>query len=308
MKGQIRAGINNIYTVRVDGRDIECRIKGKVLGGKETFSNPIAVGDYVTIALDPYSPKRGNILSLEPRANALTRFSKKKKRIQTIASNVDFLLIVSSVGEPPFRPRFIDRMLVAAAIGGVTPLVVLNKCDLGIKDEVRRRLDEFRRLSYQVLVVSATTGGGLDALKKILTQRTAALAGQSGVGKTSLLNALEPGLGLKVGKVSAKYGRGAHTTSYASMITIQGGKLTVIDTPGIRELDIADLEPEALRFYFPEFTAVASACAYPSCLHDREPECAVKRAVEAKEILDDRYESYLRILADLAERKRSAYE
>lgn len=306
MTGIVKFGINNIYTVLAEGREIECRIKGKVLKEDEASHNPIAVGDSVEIETDPHSPTKGNIISLLPRRNALFRLNKKKKRIQTIASNVDFLVIVSSVGEPPFRPRFIDRMIVAGLAGNVAPLVVINKRDLGVEEAVKRRTRVFSECGYRFLFVSAKTGVGLKELAGMIRGRVSVFSGQSGVGKTSLLNALVPGLERKVGEISAKWGKGAHTTSFAQMV--EAGGFTVIDTPGIRELDIALIPPADLRFYFPEFKVVQEGCAFPSCVHQHEPGCAVKAALERGEIDADRYESYSRILADLQEREKSLYD
>jgi ribosome biogenesis GTPase len=307
MRGVVRCGINNIFTVAADGIELECRIKGKKLREEFPAYNPIAVGDIVTFQPDPYSPRQGTITALEERRNAFVRWIKKKKSVQTIASNVDFLVIVSSVASPPFRPRFIDRMIVAGLSGGVEPLIVLNKCDLGGAESMRERMEGFRACGYTILRVSAQTGQGIAELKKLISGKTSVFAGQSGVGKSSLLNAISPGLQRRVGEISAKYGRGIHTTSFAVMICIDESS-SVIDTPGIRELDIASVPPEELKFYFPEFGELLPQCAYPSCLHNREPDCAVKQAVEKSEVLYDRYESYLRILYDLEQRKACAYD
>ena len=307
MTGTVRFGINNIYTVDCDGRELQCRIKGKVLREEERSYNPIAVGDYVTLEADPYSTARGVITGRAPRRNALVRWNKKKKALQTIAANADQLAVIGSFGEPPFRPRFVDRMLVAAHSGGVAPLLVMNKCDLGGVGEIQARLDWWRRCGYPVYVVSARTGRGLDAVEEMIRGKITVFAGQSGTGKSSLLNALEPSLEQRVGEISAKFDRGAHTTCFAAMVTVPD-RFTVIDTPGIRELDVADVPPADLKFHFPEFGEYLPRCQFPSCWHRHEPGCAVKAAVESGELLYDRYESYLRLLADLEERMNRSYE
>lgn len=305
MLGIVRMGVNNIYTVRVAERDLECRIKGKVLKDADDAYNPLAVGDMVEVEADPLQAERGLILRRLPRRNEIARWNKKKKRLQTLACNLDLLLIISSAAEPPFRPRFIDRMLVASEVGGVKPVIVVNKIDLGLADDIRQRCQVFKDLGYSVLYVSALAQKGLDELAGLLKGMTCCFIGQSGVGKTSLLNALVPGLGLKVGTISAKYERGAHTTSFALMI--EARDFTLIDTPGIRELDIGGIDSARLRFYFPEFQRFASNCAYPSCLHQAEPDCAVKDALSKGELYPDRYASYMRLLADLREREKNRY-
>jgi ribosome biogenesis GTPase len=305
--GVVRSGINNIYAVEAEGRTFECRIKGKVLKEEERTHNPIAVGDIVSVEPDAHTPGRGSVISRERRRNSLARWNKKTKSLQTLAANVDLLAVVSSFAEPPFRPRFIDRMLVAALSGGVRPMVVVNKCDLGRDKEILARLEGFRSSGFPTAIVSARTGEGMADLASLLRDKITVFAGQSGTGKSSLLNSLEPSFSLKVGEISAKYGRGAHTTSFAVMLTSPGG-LTLIDTPGIRELDVADVPVDQLKFYFPEFASYLPRCQYPSCLHRNEPACAVKKAVEEGAILYDRYESYLRLLADLEERQEAAYD
>jgi ribosome biogenesis GTPase len=307
MIGLVRLGINNIYTVETEGREMECRIKGKVLREDGRSYNPIAVGDTVTVEPNGFSSAQGVITGRAPRRNALVRWHKKKKSLQTIAANVDQLAVVSSFAQPPFRPRFVDRLLVAAHSGGVMPMVVVNKCDLAGEPETAARLDWWRRCGYPVYVVSARTGEGMDRLEGAVRNRITVFAGQSGTGKSSLLNALEPSLEQRVGEISAKYDRGAHTTCFAVMVTVPD-RFTVIDTPGIRELDVADVPPADLKFHFPEFSDYLPRCQYPSCLHRDEPACAVKTAVEAGELPFDRYDSYLRLLADLEDRERRAYE
>jgi ribosome biogenesis GTPase len=307
MTGIVRCGVNNIYTVDANGREIECRIKGKVFKEDERSHNPLAVGDVVTVEPDGYSALRGNIVGREKRRNALVRWNKNTKSIQTLACNVDHLAIVSSFAEPPFRPRFIDRLLVAARAGGVEPFVLVNKRDLGADEEIRARLQNYRDCGYTVLEMSVQTGEGLGELAAYIANKVTVFAGQSGTGKSSILNALAPALALRVGTISAKHDRGAHTTNCAVMLSVPG-RFQLIDTPGIRELDVADVPCGQLKFYFPEFAQYLPRCQFPSCLHRDEPACAVKAAVEHGEILFDRYDSYLRLLVDLEAREEAAYD
>jgi ribosome biogenesis GTPase len=298
LAGQVVYGSNNIYTVQSDGRLLQCRIKGKVLKTAAQEYNPLAVGDDVLVQPDPLSQEVGWIVQRRERRAQLSRWNNKRKTVQVMAANAELLVCVSSTQSPPFRPRFIDRVLVSCEAGAMEPVVALNKVDLPADAETRARVSHYRELGYRVLSCSALSGKGLSELKEVIRGKTAVFFGQSGVGKSSLLNRLFPDLQLPVGDISMKYDRGSHTTSYTRLFSLEGG-FRVIDTPGIREFEVAGVDPEQLRFYFREFERYSSECAYPSCRHFDEPECAVRQAVDAGEIHEDRYESYLRIYTDL---------
>lgn len=312
MTGQVLTGINNIYTVRplegaaAEPRLLLCRIRGKVLAGGERAHNPIAAGDVVALEPNPRSGAEAWITERLPRRSVLLRYNRKSRSPQAIAANVDLLVCVSSGRQPPFRPRFLDRLLVSGHCGGVRPLIFVNKCDLGLDDETEARLRDYERIGYRVIRGSARTGGGIDALARTLAGGTSVFAGQSGVGKSSLLNALAPELGLRVGDLSIKHDRGAHTTSVSALVTLADGS-GVIDTPGIRELDLHDVPSAALRHFFPEFEEPAGSCAFASCTHTCERGCAVESAVAAGRVHPDRYESYVRTFADLLAFERSRY-
>ncbi len=301
--GEVLYGINTIYTVLVDGRPVRCRIKGKKLREDERSYNPIAPGDIVTVVRDERHPREGMIHDRSPRRTRLVRWNKKGRAPQVLAANAGIAVCVTSPSSPPFRPRFIDRLIVAAETGGLVPLVLLNKCDLGCPADVEDRLERYARMGYAVLRCSATTGEGVPALAKALQGSTAVLVGQSGVGKSSLLNALSPGLDLRIGALSSKYDRGNHTT-IVSVLYVAGGGLRLIDTPGVRELEIADVLPEEIGYHFREFGPLMGDCTYQPCLHDGEPGCAVAAGVESGLVHPDRYESYLRILDELREGRR----
>jgi ribosome biogenesis GTPase len=207
---------------------------------------------------------------------------------------------------PPFRPRFLDRLLVSSAAGDLEPLIVVNKCDLGLEEATRVRIEAYRAAGYPVVECSALSGQGLERLEPLLAGKLSVFAGQSGVGKSSLLNRLDPGLRLPVGELSSKYDRGVHTTSFARLLRLSGG-YAVVDTPGVREFEVAGIRPEELWGYFPEFVEAASRCAYSVCRHREEPGCAVRQAVESGKIHFDRYESYLRIYEGLEEFYRDFY-
>jgi ribosome biogenesis GTPase len=305
--GQVLYGINNIYTVKIQDKEMECRIKGKVLQQDRNSYNPLAVGDFVNVEQDEYSSRRGWITDRLERTNCFERWNKKKKSAQIIAANIDLCAIISSAESPPFRPRFIDRMLVCAEIGGVHPFIILNKCDLKVDKHAEKRLENFKHIGYELIYCSALSGHGLDKLAHRISGKTILFAGQSGVGKSSLLNRLDPTLDLKVREISAKYDRGVHTTNYAVMVSVKNG-FRVIDTPGIRELQIPQIEPDDLRFYFKELKALQDKCSYQSCVHINEPDCAVKRAVDQGKINSDRYNGYIKMYDDLTQRRKNAYE
>jgi ribosome biogenesis GTPase len=307
MRGLVLCGTNNIYTVRVDGRELECRIRGKVLRPEEKVYNPIAVGDFVAVEADPHNAADvGWITDREERRSELVRQNRKRRAPQVIAANVDTLVCITSPREPPFRPRFVDRVLVSGHAGEIEPLIFLNKADLGIGHPVAERLADYERIGYTVVRGSAKSGRGLERLRTLLRAGLTVFVGQSGVGKSSILNRLDPSLDLKVGRISRKFDRGAHTTNVASLVELAGG-LRIIDTPGIRELELHDLDPQDLPHCFPEFAEAAQDCGFQPCTHTHEEDCAVKRALERGDIHADRYESYLRMLEHLEEERERAH-
>ena len=314
--GMVRSGINNIYSVEVEGRLLSCRIKGKILEPGAVDSeervipsyNPIAVGDRVVVEPDVHSEDEGLILGRKERASFLVRYSKKRRSPQILAANVDILICMMTPRNPPFRPRFADRMLVSSQIGGVEPVVFVNKCDLGVDRQVRERIDNYASIGYSVILGSALKGDGLEQLKTVVENKTAVIAGQSGVGKSFLLNQLDSGLELKVGRLSRKWDRGGHTTKHALMVDVPSLSARFIDTPGIRGLDVFGIPAQDLAFYFPEFIDPAVRCSYTSCRHLDEPECGVKTAVECEDIHADRYESYVRLYRQIADYESVRYQ
>jgi ribosome biogenesis GTPase len=304
--GRVLRGINTIYEVATDAGTLRCRIKGKVLKTGNRSYNPIAAGDVVSVAPDTATPGTGMITSRKERRTALSRWNRKGKAQQVIAANADVAVCVTSTRSPPFRPRFIDRIAAAAEDGGLDVLILLNKCDLAMDDGDLDRLEDFRRIGYRVHRCSASTGEGIAELAGLLRGRTAVFVGQSGVGKTSILNALSPGLRLRVGGISARYDRGVHTTVNAELFPTPEG-LELIDTPGIRELLLAGIELHDLAFRFRDLAGFAPACAVAACLHEDEEGCAVRSAAVAGKVHTDRYESYLRVLAELRESGRFSH-
>lgn len=306
VSGQVLYGINNIYTVAVADRKLQCRIKGKVLKTNKRQYNPIAVGDLVEVLPDPFSQGKGWIISRKERTSSLERWNKKRRATQVLAANAELLIGVTSTNSPPFRPRFIDRLIISAEIGNLAPVVLLNKCDLGVETAVEERVEVWEKNGYRVIRCSALTGEGINDLGEVIKDNTVVFIGQSGVGKSSILNCLEPELNLKVGEISSKYDRGVHTTNYAVMIPLNKNTY-IIDTPGIREFEVSGITQRELHGFFPEFSPWSALCAYSRCLHIDEPGCAVKDALERGDVHQDRYISYVRLFNDLSDFQKGFY-
>jgi ribosome biogenesis GTPase len=307
-QGLVIRGSRNVFIVRVNGNgELECRIKGKVLKDAEGFYNPLAPGDRVTVAIDSGRADAGLILALEKRRSLFSRLNQKGSLPQLLAANVDMALCLTTPASPPFRPRFLDRALLQADAAGIEPVVICNKCDLGFADpDVEERLEDFRRIGCRVLRISAKTGAGLDELRGLIAGKTSVLVGQSGVGKSSLINSLLPGVNAKTGTLNEKYDRGNHTTTMSFMAELPAGPgaagpARLIDTPGIRRFVPAGVTPSDLILHMREFAPLAGKCAYGlSCSHRSEPGCKIMEAVTAGVIHEDRYYSFLHIQDELA--------
>jgi ribosome biogenesis GTPase len=330
-EGLVIRGSRNIFTVRLDDRGrgyCECRIKGKILKGADSYHNPLAPGDRVAVELgeDPPPeaglPLPGLITGILERRNVFIRKNQKalganrSAAAQILAANVDLVLAVATPASPPFRPRFLDRVLVQAEAAGITAAVICNKQDLfpagpaggeppEIWLDVEERLEDFRRIGYPVLRVSAKTGLGMDALGELIRGRCSVLVGQSGVGKSSIINALMPEAAIRVARLNEKYDRGKHTTTMGGIVEISGSPGTLlIDTPGIRRFVPHGPEAGELALYMREFAPLAGQCSYGlSCTHRTEPGCKILEAVAAGIIHEDRYDSFLRISEELAEER-----
>lgn len=273
--------------------------RGKLFDSlSKDVKNPLAVGDRVRVCLDSVPPSIEEVL---PRTNWLPRVaSSHDPRAQILLANVDQLLVVTSLAQPGFSSNRADRILAACQYYEIPARIVLNKIDLEVGDAVRDITRTYAEAGVPVLPLCATDGRGLDALGATLAGKVTGLYGGSGVGKSTLLNALVPGLALKIGKISRFWDQGRHTTSASQMHRLDALDAWVIDTPGIRVFRLAGINRAELRDCFPEFAPHAERCQFaPTCSHDHEPGCAVFAAVEAGKLAPTRYASYVEIMDEL---------
>jgi ribosome biogenesis GTPase len=280
-----------------EGAEYEAKLKGRML--KHALGqSPVAVGDNVEFEFDPV--KLALIERVLSRGRILARQDVYVKgRKQIIAANLDQLVIISSTAEPSFRPGLVDRFLISAEKNELAPVIVINKIDIESIDNFAPTIDAWKALGYQVIAVSAKNGDGIDEVAKMLADKTSAFAGHSGVGKSTIINALAPRLALKTSEISSATGKGIHTTSMVRMFPLIGGGW-IIDTPGLKVFDISEIKPDDLKKYFPEINERASDCRFDDCDHLNEPGCAVKEAVENGKIATFRYQSYEKFWQELS--------
>jgi len=301
MIGLVYKSTGSWYTVKNDKDEfIECRIKGKfrIKGIKST--NPIAVGDVVDYELDESSDViTGVITNIHDRKNYIVRKSVNlSHQMHIIASNVDYVFLLITINNPPTTTSFIDRFLVTAEAYGIEAILVFNKIDTfddAMLDEQLYLQYIYEQIGYKCLRVSSTEAKGVDKLKEMMVGKVSMFSGHSGVGKSTLVNALEPSLQLKTKHISEQSKQGQHTTTFAEMYDLSFGA-QIIDTPGIKGFGVVDMEKEEISGYFPEFFKLKDQCKFNNCLHKDEPKCAVKEALEKDEISWSRYNSYLKIL------------
>lgn len=293
------------------GENVNCKIKGnfRIKGIRTT--NPVAVGDIVIVG-EPGPDGVAYITSINPRKNYIIRkASNLSKESHILAANIDHALLVVTLVDPPTSTTFIDRFLATSEAYSIPAVIAVNKTDL-LEDEDREYLDAiaylYRSIGYKVVELSAKTGQGIDKLKEVLAGKVTLFSGNSGVGKSSLINAILPGLDLRTADISAAHGTGMHTTTFSEMFHLPGGG-SIIDTPGVRGFGTVDFGRHEVAHFFPEIFEASHDCRFGNCTHTCEPGCAVIAAVEDSRIAASRYTSYLSILDDAGEGKyREGYK
>jgi ribosome biogenesis GTPase / thiamine phosphate phosphatase len=282
-----------------DGTLVECRLRGRIRTHGLKATNPVTVGDFVTV---DHGSGEGSaaITEIEPRRNYIIRRSVNLSRVShIIAANIDTAFVIASITAPRTSTGFIDRYLVTAQAYEIPAAIIFNKCDV-YEPEHAAMMEElvqvYTRIGYPCLITSAVTGEGIGALRGMMQDKTTLFAGHSGVGKSALINAVEPGLNLRTGDISEIHFKGKHTTTFAQMHPLSFGGY-IVDTPGIKEFGLIDFDRGELAMYFPEMLNLVTECQFYNCTHDHEPGCAVVAAVERGEVSAVRYRNYLNMLS-----------
>lgn len=299
--GRVIKSTGSWYDVRDDAGTVsQCRLRGKIrLDGLRT-TNPVAVGDLVNFEKER-DKETCVIDKILPRTNVIVRKSVNlSKESHIIAANVDQAILVATIAQPRTSTGFIDRFTVTAEAYHIPVIIVFNKCDL-YNEEQNAQAEELMKvyngIGYQSFVISAKTGHNCDRLKSIMQDKISMFSGHSGVGKSALVNKLDPSLDIRVGEISEVHEKGKHTTTFAQMYQLGFGGY-IIDTPGIKEFALFDMEKETLAQRFPEMRALMHECRFNNCTHLHEPHCAIKSAVENNEIAGWRYENYCNMMDD----------
>jgi ribosome biogenesis GTPase / thiamine phosphate phosphatase len=304
MKATVYKSTGSWYTLKDDqGRFVQGRVKGVLKLDDITSTNPVAVGDRVETESE--ADGTAIITQVCDRENYINRQSPRHKhQHHIVAANINQSILIATLKEPRTSQGFIDRFLVASEMYHVQPAIIFNKSDIYKEKELARYglwKQMYDDVGYKVMLVSAEKKEGLEVVKELLKDKTTLLSGHSGVGKSSLLNAIHPGIALRTGDISGWSGKGQHTTTFAEMFDLPfGGR--VIDTPGMREFGLVDLKKQELSHYFPEMRGRLLYCQFNNCLHLDEPDCAIKEAVVNGEIYEDRYVSYVNIVDSIGER------
>ena len=306
-RGRVLSIRGKIIDVATDEKKYECSLKGSLKKEKQLMRNIVAVGDFVRFY--PKEEEISPIVHVDPRHSFLSRREHfKGKKEQLLAVNIDQVLIIVSVGMPPLKPALIDRYIIAAKKGNMEPVIIINKLDLLTKEEetlLREVHATYKKLHIPILLTSAKTGDGMDKIKEQMKDKTSLFSGQSGVGKSSLINEAL-GLNITVGDVVEKTRKGTHTTTSTNLIPLEEGGFCV-DTPGIKSFGMWQITAQEIESYFTEIYERKIACKFPNCTHQHEPGCAVKEAYEKGEISALRYHSYLALLDEIDTYDREKY-
>lgn len=299
-KGRVFQSTGSWYKVKTDSELIECRLPGRFRLDDKQVTNPIAVGDWVNISLN--DDGTGTIEDIHDRTNYITRQATHGRRGEHIlVSNLDRAFVVQSIRQPKMKEGFVDRFLVTCEAYDVEASIIINKMDLA-NDKAKAYADEvtelYESLGYSVFRTSILYLDSLQHLTETISGKTTAFVGPSGVGKTSLLNAIDPNYSEKVGEVSSYSNKGKHTTTFAKLIEIENGGY-IVDTPGIREFGLFNIEPWELSLYFPEMLEARKECKFNTCTHIHEPNCGVVAAFEDGLIDAGRYQSYINMLESI---------
>lgn len=301
MTGTVYKSTGSWYTVKtLNGKFYECRIKGRFRLEGIKSTNPIAVGDIVEFELETKNNTDTGVIHLiKERKNYIVRKSVNlSKQTHIIASNIDQVFLLVTIDNPPTFTTFIDRFLVTAEAYSIETVLLFNKVDTYSEDtllEVKYLESVYRKIGYECIGISATTGENIDKVKALMLGKVSMFAGHSGVGKSTLVNAIEPSLDLKTKAISDQHSQGQHTTTFAEMFDLSFDA-KIIDTPGIKGFGVVDMKKEEIGDYFPEFFALKQDCKFNNCIHLNEPKCAVKEALESNEVSYSRYKSYVQIL------------
>jgi ribosome biogenesis GTPase len=301
-RGKVTQTTGSWYAVLLDsGKQIQCRLRGKIKLQELDTTNPVAVGDWVMVEKTP-EEEVYVIAEILKRNNYIIRQSPRKQHQRhIIASNIDQFFIIAAISQPRTSLGFIDRCIAAAECYHIPLQIIINKKDL-LRKKDWEKLEEwlaiYRHIGYPIQVISANDAADIARIKLLLQDKTTLVSGHSGVGKTTLLNAVNPALNLKTGKISDKWEKGMHVTTFATLYRVADNSF-VIDTPGIKEFAILHLEPEEVSGYFIDINRFAKSCKYNNCMHLNEPECAVLHALENGKLAPSRYESYLNIVENI---------
>ena len=299
-KGLVYRSTGSWYSVESDGCFYACRIKGKLRLKGIKSTNPIAVGDRVWFEVDENAVEpEGTIVGIEERQNYIVRKSVNlSKQTHIIASNIDQVFLLITLHNPPTFTAFIDRFLVTAEAYHIPAVLVFNKmdtCSPEQENEIDTLATIYQTIGYKTLKISATEGQNIDEIKSMMQGKVSMFSGHSGVGKSTLINAIAPDLNLKTAALSDQHQQGIHTTTFAEMFALPNG-MKLIDTPGIKGFGVVDMQPDEIGNYFPEFTPLRSACKFHNCMHQNEPQCAVIEAFENGIVAESRYQNYLQML------------